>query len=102
MTHPIAATAVPSVLRVHADELPEGAPGQAGYRALLCGPAGSGSRRETVLPGTEPHDLVVVEYGDSGYRRAWLRGETTGDGVLYLLLGELPGSFPTRSPAGLG
>ena len=102
-----AASAVPSILRVAAGEL-EGAGADAGpgaaatggrYRALLSGPAGSGTARAVTLAGEAPHDLVVVEYSDGEYARAWLRGDACADGVVYSLLAELPASFPARVPA---
>lgn len=93
-------SAVPSVLRVAAGELDSAAavPDGDRYRALLNGPAGSGTARAVTLAGETPHDLVVVEYSDV-YSRAWLRGDACADGVVYSLLAELPASFPTRAPA---
>ncbi|MCI0156434.1 hypothetical protein KNO15_06970 [Leifsonia shinshuensis] len=95
-------SALPSVLRVAADELdPAGPDAPASgerYRALLSGPAGSGTVRAVILAGEAPHDLVVVQYSDA-YARAWLRGDVCADGVAYSLLAELPASFPARAPA---
>jgi hypothetical protein len=103
--------ALPSVLRIAAGDLAAASAAPAAgasaapatparYRALLAGPAGSGIARAVALAGDAPHDLVVVEYGgEDGYARAWLRGETCADGVVYTLLAEMPASFPSWMPA---
>jgi len=94
--------AIPSVLRIAAADLDAAGPGPlagARYRALLTGPAGSGTTRAVTLDGDAPHDLILVEYGDGSYCRSWLRGDACADGVVYGLLAEIPGSFPMRAPA---
>lgn len=92
-------SAASTVLRLHADALdaPAAAPA---YAAVLAGPAGSGVGRAMTLPGAAPHDLVVVEYGDRGYRRTWLLDERATDAVVYRLLGE--GDGPAGSGRGRG
>ena len=94
-------TAVPTVLRLTAEELDAATPADgmhARYRAVLDGPAGSGTRRVVTIAGaSEPHDLIVVDYCRTpSYSRAWLRGAAVEDGVHYSLLAELPASFPAR------
>lgn len=94
---------VPTVLRVAAEQLDAALTGpgrQDGYRAVLTGPAGAGTHRIVTIAGSgDPHDLIVVDYGDSpGYSRAWLRGGESVEGTLYTLLAELPASFPARAP----
>ena len=93
--------AVPTVLRITSAELDAAAPADGvhgRYRAVLDGPAGSGTRRVVTIAGrSEPHDLIVVDYASSpGYSRAWLRGAAVEDGTHYSLLAELPASFPAR------
>ncbi|SEB07910.1 hypothetical protein [Leifsonia sp. 21MFCrub1.1] len=97
-----APSAVPSVLRITTGDLDAAATGSvagARYRALLTGPAGSGTVRAVTLDGDAPHDLIVVEYGDGSHWRTWLRGDPCADGVVYSLLAEIPTSFPMRAPA---
>lgn len=100
---------LPSVLRIASRDLipasgapaagPSAAEPPARYRALLAGPAGSGTVQAVTLDGAVPHDLVVVEYDrEGGHSRAWLRGETCADGVVYSFLAEMPASFPSWAP----
>ena len=78
--------AVPTVLRITSAELDAASPADGvhgRYRAVLDGPAGSGTRRVVTIAGrSEPHDLIVVDYASSpGYSRAWLRGAAVEDGT---------------------